>query len=103
MSKFACEQCQKTFRTQSGLNWHLEHIHIQSQFKPLLDKATLKAETDRAYRKGYEQGKRDWQIWYFCDVCGERIDIAPQGNSHKELIGYMKQHGWGHSRCHEKA
>ena len=30
-SKITCQQCQKTFRTESGLNWHLEHVHGQVQ------------------------------------------------------------------------
>jgi len=39
------------------------------------------------YSRGYEQGKKDCQIWYFCDQCGDRIDVSPDSNSHKALIG----------------
>ena len=53
-------------------------------------------------KDGYRQGVKDWQIWYYCKVCDKRINIKPNGNSHKALIGYMQEHGWGHAECHEK-
>jgi hypothetical protein len=59
-------------------------------------------EYDGAYYHGYNVGMMDWRSWYFCSICGERIDIIPDGNSHKALIEYMKEHGWGHSSCHNK-
>jgi hypothetical protein len=29
-SMILCPECPKTFRTESGLNWHLQHIHGRS-------------------------------------------------------------------------
>ncbi|MEM0240905.1 MAG: hypothetical protein QXP29_05535 [Candidatus Nezhaarchaeales archaeon] len=52
--------------------------------------------------KGYEDGKDDHRIWYYCSVCGERIYTYPNDEGHKAMIEYMKQHGWGHAKCHEK-
>jgi hypothetical protein len=43
---------------------------------------------------------KDNQIWYYCAVCRERIDMKPNSDSHKAMIGYMKEHGWAHSSCH---
>jgi len=51
--------------------------------------------------EGYNQATEDCQIWYYCAVCGKRIDIDPNSNSHKAIIGYMKEHGWGHASCHK--
>jgi hypothetical protein len=51
--------------------------------------------------EGYNQAIEDYQIWYYCAVCRKRIDIDPNSDSHKAIIGYMKEHGWGHASCHE--
>ena len=53
-----------------------------------------------AWNEGYDQAVQNYQIWYFCAECGERIDMEPDGDSHKAMIGYMEEHGWGHASCH---
>ena len=55
-----------------------------------------------SWDRGYDQAIEDYQIWYFCSVCGERIDMSPNSESHKAIIGYMKDHNWGHASCHEQ-
>jgi hypothetical protein len=104
MARITCPNCEKTFRTQTGLNWHKWHIHElpKSEGKPPKELPACQQCYQEGYSRGYEQGKKDWQIWYFCDVCKERIDVSPNANSHQALITYMKEHGWGHTRCHEK-
>ncbi|MDO9579620.1 MAG: hypothetical protein Q7J06_03500 [Bacteroidales bacterium] len=57
---------------------------------------------ERAWDEGYNQAEKDYQIWYFCAVCRERIDMSPNGDAHKAMIGYMKEHGWGHASCHRQ-
>ena len=57
---------------------------------------------ERARREGYNRAKRDHQIWYYCSVCQERINVEPNSDSHKAMIRYMKEHGWGHTSCHER-
>lgn len=54
---------------------------------------------EKAQRAGYDQGKKDHQIWYSCAVCGKRIDMSPNSNDHKAMIGYMREHRWGHTSC----
>ena len=56
---------------------------------------------ETAWSEGYDQAEKDCQIWYFCAVCRKRMDIDPNSNSHKAIIGYMKEHGWGHASCHK--
>ena len=53
-----------------------------------------------AYNEGYDEAKEDYQIWYFCAVCGDQIDMSPNGNDHEAMIGYMGEHGRGHPSCH---
>ena len=53
-----------------------------------------------AWGEGYDQAEKDHQIWYYCAVCRERMDMSPNDDDHKEMIRYMKEHGWGHPSCH---
>jgi hypothetical protein len=57
---------------------------------------------EKARRAGYNQGKKEHQIWYYCDTCKQRIDVAPNSESHKAMIGYMREGGWGHLSCHHQ-
>jgi len=55
---------------------------------------------ETAWGEGYDEAEKDYQIWYFCAGCRERIDMEPNSDSHKAMIGYMKEHGWAHASCH---
>ena len=57
---------------------------------------------ETAYDEVYNQAIDDHQIWYYCAVCGKRIDMSPNGNDHKAMTGFMKEHGWGHASCHRQ-
>ena len=57
---------------------------------------------ERAWDEGYNQAIEDYQIWYYCAVCRERIDMSPNDDDHKAMIGYMKDHGWRHASCHKE-
>jgi len=56
---------------------------------------------DTAACEGYNQATEDCQIWYYCAGCRKRIDIEPNDNAHKAIIGYMKDKGWAHASCHK--
>jgi len=58
------------------------------------------ANIEEIREKAYDQAEKDYQIWYFCSVCGKRIEMSPNDDDHKAMIGYMKEHGWGHKSCH---
>jgi len=55
---------------------------------------------ETASGEGYDQAMEEYQIWYYCAVCRKRIDMSPNGNDHKAMIGFMKEHGWAHAGCH---
>jgi len=57
---------------------------------------------EQAGHEGYHQATEDCQIWYYCAVCGKRINVEPDSDSHKAIIGYMKEHGRGHANCHRQ-
>jgi len=58
-------------------------------------------DIDEARGEGYIQAIEDYAIWYYCAVCGEPIYIDPNDDSHKAMIGYMKDKGWAHASCHK--
>ena len=62
----------------------------------------IKKIKDRARDEGYNQAKEEYQLWYFCSVCRERIDMKPDSDDHKAMIGYIKEHRWGHASCHRQ-
>ncbi len=52
--------------------------------------------------QGYNKAKNEYEIWYYCNVCGGQITIKPNEGAHKEIIGYLKSRGWGHNNCHQQ-
>jgi len=56
----------------------------------------------RGYRDGYEKGRLDHAIWYYCAICGGKIYVKPNSNSHMAIMKYMKEHKWGHTSCHKR-
>ena len=62
----------------------------------------IEGARETTWGEGYARGVEDCEIWYFCDVCGKRIDMSPNSESHKAMIGYMKEHGWRHGNCHRQ-
>jgi predicted DNA-binding protein len=68
--------------------------------REIINKAKVKYS--KAYQLGYNIGKGEWQIWYHCSICGERINVTPNGESHKALMEYLEGEGWGHASCHEE-
>ena len=83
------------------------NISFATFVKDALGRLEIKMiDIDKARNEGLEQGydeaMNDYQIWYYCDVCGERIDMFPNDEDHKAMIQYMREHGWGHTECHEK-
>jgi len=66
------------------------------------DMGDVKQIKQVAHRAGYDQGKEEHQIWYFCAVCGKRVDVEPNSESHKDIVNLMKREGWRHASCHQQ-
>ena len=54
---------------------------------------------DDGKKQGHEQAREEFEISYPCSVCGKPITMKPGSESHKAMVGYMKEHGWGHGNC----
>ena len=77
--------------------------YVRNFLKGIIDEREKEHELyDRAFHDGLDEGEKVWQIWYYCNVCGEQIDIEPQSESHKKIIRLMKESRWGHKSCHDK-
>lgn len=54
---------------------------------------------NQGYNKGYNKAQKDHQIWYYCYVCNERINMKPNDPDHKAMIEYMHGNRWRHAKC----
>lgn len=70
---------------------------------PPLEKLPYENGRKRGYSEGYDKGyaeaEEEYGITYPCSVCGKLIEMQPGDNSHKAMIGYMKEQGWRHGDC----
>ena len=51
----------------------------------------LNKARDTIWREGYEDGRGENAIWYYCAICGK--PVKPDSKRHKAIIEYMRQHG----------
>ena len=54
---------------------------------------------DDGEKEGHNHAREEFEITYPCSVCGKPITMKPRSKSHKAIMGYMKEQGWGHSNC----
>jgi len=54
---------------------------------------------EEGYDEGFKKARKKYEVWFYCSVCGKKITIFPNSESHKEMVGYMKEHGWHHASC----
>jgi len=75
----------------------------EKRFAQFVRDAIDKSETEysNAYELGYYNGTEDSEIWFYCSICGEKMPIIPNSESHKALLQYMDEHDWGHISCQE--
>jgi hypothetical protein len=100
-----------TLLNENGPKWkksvqdEANRIH-RSKFMTQFNKARGTIE-DNAFKHGFEQGMlngiENFQLWYYCNVCGERVNINPNSEVHKAIINLLKEKRWGHVECHDKA
>ena len=45
MQKFTCTQCERTFKGESGLEWHLRHVHGETARDNQSARASMAQET----------------------------------------------------------
>jgi hypothetical protein len=57
---------------------------------------------EEGFDKGFVLGTEDNQVWYYCKVCGKRININPNSEVHKDVIDHLNEKGWGHAECHKR-
>ena len=55
----------------------------------------------QAFEKGYAKARDTFVVYYYCSVCGKLMYVNSP-NEKKAIAGYMKEHDWGHSECHQK-
>ncbi len=71
---------------------------LEESFSEAYEKARISG-----YNHGFQNAKRTYRIWYYCNVCGNVIDLLPNSNDHKAIVDYLKKGRWGHPECHKVA
>ena len=107
-------------RREQGLKYYNEVIEYllkrptaqpQQPATPQIESVSIFEEKKKSYSDGHKKGmddgydkaKNDWQIWFFCNTCGERMDIIPNSNVHEDVIEHLRRNRWGHSVCHQRS
>ena len=62
-----------------------------------LDKR-LRKRYQEGYHKGWQDAKNLYRVTYFCKVCGGILEVT-HDNEKQAVKEYMREHGWGHSKC----
>lgn len=74
---------------------------IMQNWQKAVDSAFVKGKK-LGYNEGFYDGKYEWAIWYYCDVCDSSILIKPDSDIHRFIIDCLRAHGWGHIWCHQQ-
>ena len=61
----------------------------------------LESSVGEAYERGHAEAEEKYSITYPCSICGEEIVVTRESKSYEAMRTYMREHGWGHSECHE--
>jgi len=70
-------------------------LGLEKDFSKAYEKAR-----NEGYKKGFADAKKTYRIWFYCDICGDDIEVEPNSDAHKAIIVYMEKERWGHSECH---
>ena len=46
---------------------------------------------------------QEYAISYPCSICGKLITVAPGGETHRAILGYLREKGWAHGECLKRA
>ena len=72
-------------------------LGLEEDFSEAYEKAR-----SEEYKKGFMDAKNAYRLWFYCYVCGDVIDLLPNSDIHKAIIGYLKNERWGHTECVKK-
>lgn len=60
----------------------------------MLNGARVQEAINNAYKQGYEDAKRSYQLVFWCSVCRKELTCHPNSDMHKALMRYAFQSGW---------
>ena len=58
----------------------------------------LRKRYQEGYNKGWQEAKARYSVTYFCSVCGGVLEVTSD-KEQQAIKQYMREHGWGHSKC----
>ena len=76
--------------------------YVRNYLKGIVEKRETEAKIRKdGFDEGYENGKKDWQIWVDCYKCDEPCYIEPGDEVARKEIS-TRFIGWAHKSCTEK-
>ena len=63
----------------------------------MLNGARVQEAINNAYRQGYEDAKRTYQLLFWCSVCRKTMTCAPNSEMHNAMAKYALESGWHHA------
>ena len=63
----------------------------------MVDGAKVQEAVDNAYRQGYEDAKKTYQLIFWCSVCRKTMHCRTNDEMHKALAEYAFESGWHHA------
>lgn len=79
---------------KTGLNTHEVKIRKAAPMR--------KKVYDEGYAQGYTAALNRFKVVYPCNVCGEMLTVTT-ADEKKAVKQYMREHGWGHGKCHQES
>ncbi|MFH0749204.1 MAG: hypothetical protein V1915_04750 [Candidatus Bathyarchaeota archaeon] len=105
----ACFRCSERLEKNSVEYKRAVEFEAESRYKSRhmtefnKAKETIARQNQKTgYEAGYKAAKAQYEIWYYCSVCGEKITINHDSNVHKAVIELLREKGWAHTACHKK-
>ena len=96
----------KTYQTslerEAESRYKSRHFAEMNKTTATLQKAAetrIEAARNQLWAELYQK----YAINFPCSICEGLITIAPGSETHREIIGYLREKGWAHSECLKRA
>lgn len=88
MAMLQCPDCPKTFKTASGLAWHMEHIHGQGDGERLYSKSSAAMEVPQSGVRSQDPWPSIWELIEHCEsgTCEEHLQELT------DLVRFVDRH-----------
>ena len=96
----------KIYRTslerESESRYKSRHFAELNKTTATLHKAA-EMRVEAARNQGWAEAYQKYAVAYPCSICGKLITIDPGSETHRAILGYLREKGWAHGECLKRA